>query len=370
MADLYETLGVSRDANGDEIKRAYRKLARELHPDINPDPQVQERFKEVTAAYDVLSDPQKRQQYDMGGNSFGGAGGFNGGFGFSDIMDAFFGQGGQQRGPRSRARAGQDALIRVEVSLEEACFGTEREITVESAVRCEKCSGSGCQDGTAPSTCGICKGRGETQQVTRSILGQVMTSRPCAACQGFGTIISNPCRECHGDGRVRARQSINVKIPGGVETGNRIQLAGRGEVGPGGGPAGDLYVEIIQSEHEYLIRDGDDLHLALSIPFSAATLGSKTKVKTLDGDQEIEIKAGVQSGAKISLKQLGMTRLRGSGRGDLVVHIEVVTPTKLNREQEELIKKFAEMRGEDGNSAKVKADDGSLLNKLRGAFRF
>ena len=370
MADLYETLGVSRDANGDEIKRAYRKLARELHPDINPDPQVQERFKEVTAAYDVLSDPQKRQQYDMGGNPFGGAGGFNGGFGFSDIMDAFFGQGGQQRGPRSRARAGQDALIRVEVTLEEACFGTEREITVESAVRCEKCAGSGCQEGTAPTTCGICKGRGETQQVTRSILGQVMTSRPCAACQGFGTIISNPCRECHGDGRVRARQTINVKIPGGVETGNRIQLAGRGEVGPGGGPAGDLYVEIIQSEHEYLVRDGDDLHLALSIPFSAATLGSKTKVLTLDGEHEIEIKAGTQSGAKISLKQLGMTRLRGSGRGDLVVHIEVITPTKLNREQEELIKKFAELRGEDGNSAKVKADDGSLLNKLRGAFRF
>jgi molecular chaperone DnaJ len=371
MADLYETLGVSRDATGDEIKRAYRKLARELHPDINPDPTVQDRFKEVTAAYDVLSDDQKRRQYDMGGNPFGGnGGGFNGGFGFDDIMSAFFGQGTQSRGPRSRARAGQDALIRVEVSLEEACFGVEKELTVESAVRCEKCSGSGCQDGTSPTTCGICKGRGETQQVTRSILGQVMTSRPCAACQGFGTTIASPCRECHGDGRVRSKQRINVKIPGGVETGNRIQLAGRGEVGPGGGPAGDLYVEIIQSEHEYLVRDGDTLHLALSIPFSSATLGTKTKVMTLDGEVEVEVKAGTQSGAQIPLRGKGMTRLRGSGRGDLIVHIEVLTPTKLNKEQEELIKKFAELRGEDGNSARVKEDDGSIMDKLRGAFRF
>jgi molecular chaperone DnaJ len=371
MADLYETLGVSRDATGDEIKRAYRKLARELHPDINPDPTVQDRFKEVTAAYDVLSDDQKRRQYDMGGNPFGGnGGGFNGGFGFDDIMSAFFGQGTQSRGPRSRARAGQDALIRVEVSLEEACFGVEKELTVESAVRCEKCSGSGCQDGTSPTTCGICKGRGETQQVTRSILGQVMTSRPCAACQGFGTTIASPCRECHGDGRVRSKQTINVKIPGGVETGNRIQLAGRGEVGPGGGPAGDLYVEIIQSEHEYLVRDGDTLHLALSIPFSSATLGTKTKVMTLDGEVEVEVKAGTQSGAQIPLRGKGMTRLRGSGRGDLIVHIEVLTPTKLNKEQEELIKKFAELRGEDGNSARVKEDDGSIMDKLRGAFRF
>jgi len=371
MADLYETLGVSRDAHSDEIKRAYRKLARELHPDINPDPKVQERFKEVTAAYDVLSDPQKRQQYDMGG-SFGGGfgGGFNGGFGFNDIMDAFFGQGATNRGPRSRARAGQDALIRVEIDLAEACFGTEREITVESAVLCEKCSGSGCQDGTSPSVCGICKGRGETQQVTRSILGQVMTSRPCAACQGYGTTISNPCRECHGDGRVRSRQTIKVEIPGGVETGNRIQLSGRGEVGPGGGPAGDLYVEIIQREHEYLVRDGDTLHLALSIPFTAAALGTKAKINTLDGEEEIEVKAGIQSGSKIALKNKGVTRLRGSGRGDLIVHIEVVTPTKLSREEEDLLRKLASLRGENGDTSSVKKDDGSIMAKLRGALRF
>ena len=206
MADLYETLGVSRDANADEIKRAYRKLARELHPDINPDPEVQDRFKEVTAAYDVLSDAQKRQQYDMGGNPFGGgAGGFNGGFGFSDIMDAFFGGGGSPRGPRPRMRQGQDALIRVTIELSEACFGTTREIGVETAIICTKCGGDGCAPGTSPRTCDICKGRGEIQQVTRSFIGQVMTSRPCGTCQGFGTVIPSACSECAGDGRADQR---------------------------------------------------------------------------------------------------------------------------------------------------------------------
>ena len=185
MADHYEALGVSRDASGDEIKKAYRKLARELHPDVNPDPAIQERFKNVTAAYDTLSDPQKRQQYDMGGSNMGGFGGFGNAGGFSDIMDAFFGGGGSNRGPRARMRAGQDALIRVELDLAEACFGTDRELNLETAATCEKCSGSGCATGSKPSTCGICKGRGETQQVTRSIIGQVMTSRPCAACQGY-----------------------------------------------------------------------------------------------------------------------------------------------------------------------------------------
>ncbi|MSW06704.1 MAG: DnaJ domain-containing protein, partial [Actinobacteria bacterium] len=185
MADHYQTLGVSRDASADEIKKAYRKIARELHPDVNPDPSVQDKFKEVTAAYEILSDSQKRQNYDMGGSNFGG-GGFGGGFG--DIMDAFFGGGGS-RGPRPRTRQGQDALIRIEVDLFEACFGIEREISVESAVACEKCQATGCADGASPSMCQVCKGRGETQHVMRSVLGQVMTSRPCSACQGYGSVI-------------------------------------------------------------------------------------------------------------------------------------------------------------------------------------
>ena len=215
MADLYEMLGVTREASADEIKKAYRKIARELHPDVNPDPAVQDKFKEVTAAYEVLSDSQKRQQYDMGGQGFGGFGGGQGFGGFSDIMDAFFGGGGN-RGPRARMRQGQDALIRVQVTLAEACFGTERELTIENAVVCSTCTGSGCAKGTSPSMCQVCKGRGETQQIQKSFLGQVMTSRACGTCSGFGTVIQEPCRECAGEGRVRGRQNIPVKIPAGV----------------------------------------------------------------------------------------------------------------------------------------------------------
>lgn len=369
LSDHYQTLGVSRDASADEIKKAYRKLARELHPDVNPDPKVQDKFKEITAAYEVLSDSQKRQSYDMGGSAFGGGGFGGGGFGggFSDIMDAFFGGGGS-RGPRPRMRAGQDSLIRVQVDLHEACFGTEREITVESAVVCPKCTGSGCIDGGQPSTCAVCRGRGETQQVVRSVIGQVMTSRPCNACGGYGSVIQNPCRECAGEGRVRARQNIQVKIPAGVETGNRIQLSGRGEVGHGGGPAGDLYVEIVEIEHDYLIREGDTLHMSLSISMSAAAIGTTVTVESLDGPVEVNVKAGTQSGTPIAIKGKGMTRLRQGSRGDLIVHIEVQTPTKLSREEEKLLKKFAELRGEKSGEAQVKNSDSGIFSKIKDAF--
>lgn len=364
MADHYQTLGVAKEASADEIKRAYRKLARELHPDVNPDPAVQDKFKEITASYETLSDPKKRQNYDMGGNNFGG-GGFGGGF--SDIMDAFFGGGGS-RGPRPRTRAGQDSLIRIEVDLYEACFGTEREINVESAVVCPKCMGSGCVDGGQPTVCHVCKGHGETQQVVRSVIGQVMTSRPCGPCSGYGSIIQNPCRECAGDGRIRARQNIQVKIPAGVETGNRIQLSGRGEVGPGGGPAGDVYVEIIEAEHDYLIRDRETLHISLVVSMSAAAIGTTVTVESLDGPVDVHVKVGTQSGAPIVIKGKGMTRLRHGGRGDLVVHVEVQTPTKLSHEEEELLKKFADLRGEKSGDAHVKSHDGGIFSKIKGAF--
>ncbi len=365
MADHYQTLGVSRDSSADEIKRAYRKLARELHPDVNPDPKVQDQFKEITAAYETLSDSKKRQNYDMGGSGFGGGANFGGGF--SDIMDAFFGGGGS-RGPRPRMRAGQDSLIRIHVDLHEACFGVEREISVESAVVCPKCTGTGCIDGGEPIVCEVCRGRGETQQVVRSVIGQVMTSRPCAPCSGYGSIIQNPCRECAGEGRVRSRQDITVKIPAGVETGNRIQLSGRGEVGHGGGPAGDLYVEIVESEHDYLIREQDTLHMSLSLSMSAAALGTTVTVESLDGPVDVHVKSGTQSGSPIAIKGKGMTRLRHGGRGDLVVHVEVQTPTKLNREEEELMKKFADLRGEKSGDAHVKSHDGSIFSKIKGAF--
>jgi molecular chaperone DnaJ len=367
MADLYETLGVDRDASFDDIKKAYRKLARSYHPDVNPDPEMAEKFKEITAAYEVLSDPDKRQNYDVGGNGFGGFN--NGGFGFSDIMDAFFG-GGQQRGPRPRNRPGQDALIRVEVDLMEATFGCERDLNVETAITCNKCNGTGCANNSKPRTCDICKGRGETQQVTRSILGQVMTSRPCASCQGFGSVISDPCGECAGDGRVRARKSIPIKIPAGVETGNRIQLSGQGEVGPGGGAAGDLYVEIIELPHDFIIREESNLHISISIPVTSAAVGTKVVIDTLDGKQEVEIKEGTQSGSTVVLRGLGVTRLRGSGRGDLIVHIQVLTPTKLNKEQSDLFKKIASIRNEGLDKVKINTnEEQGFFDKVKRAFR-
>ena len=366
--DLYQTLGVSRDASPDEIKKAYRKLAREMHPDVNPDPKVAERFKEITAAYEVLSDPDKRQNYDMGGSGF--SEGFAGGFGFSDIMDAFFG-GGSNRGPRSRSRPGQDALIRVGISLEEACFGCKRNLAVETAILCPTCEGSGCDAGTKPIICDICKGRGEVQQVTRSFIGQVMTTRPCASCQGFGSRITSPCSECAGDGRVRSRSEIEIEIPAGVDSGNRMHLQGRGEVGPGGGRPGDLYVEIEVEEHEYLVRDGDTLHAELSIPMTAAALGRRISLATLDGEEEIEIKAGTQPGAIHTLKGKGMTRLRSGTRGDLQVHIDVEIPTKLSKEQEELLSRFASLRGDEKNTGRrVHQDEGrGFFSKFKEAFR-
>jgi molecular chaperone DnaJ len=371
VSDHYTVLGVSREASVDEIKKAYRKLARELHPDVNPDPASAEKFKSVTTAYEVLSDPQKRQSYDRGGDPFSQFGGGGANFGFGDIMDAFFGGGGS-RGPRSRMRAGQDALIRIEVDLSEACFGVERDFDVETAVGCGKCNATGCADGAKPATCDICKGRGEVQQVQRSFIGQVMTSRPCASCQGYGSVIKQPCSECAGDGRVRARKSLHVKIPAGVETGNRIQMTGMGEVGPGGGPAGDLYVEIVESEHPFLIRDGINLHLSIAVPMSSAALGGQVKVETLDGEREVTFKAGIQSGHTVVLKDLGISRLRGGGRGDLIVHIEVTTPAKLGKEEEELLKKLASLRGEDPSTVKIhrsdEKSDAGLFSRVRDAF--
>ncbi|MGH8891176.1 MAG: molecular chaperone DnaJ [Acidothermaceae bacterium] len=370
--DHYAALGVRKDATPEEIKRAYRRLARQLHPDVNPDVATQERFKEVTSAYEVLSDPNKRQLYDMGGDPLsasGGAGGFGAGFGgLGDIMDAFFGGGATHRGPRSRVRQGNDALIHVEIELSEAVFGATREITIDTAVVCATCTGAGTAPGTHPDTCDMCKGRGEINQVTRSFLGQVMTSRPCPQCGGVGTVIRQPCAECAGDGRVRARRTIEVAIPAGVEHGMRIRLSGEGEVGPGGGPAGDLYVEIEERKHAVFERHGVDLHAAVALPMTAAALGTSLTLDTLDGPVEIEVKPGTQSGADIPLRGKGVPRLRGGGRGDLHVHLEVQTPSKLDAEQEELLRKLAGLRGEEFPEAVFKPGGQGFFSRIRDAF--
>ncbi|WP_243063256.1 molecular chaperone DnaJ [Humibacter sp. RRB41] len=360
MADHYEVLGVARDATSDEIKKAYRRLARELHPDVNPSPEASERFKLVTHAYDVLSDPQQRQQYDLGPQpGFDGGAGFGG---FGDIFETFFGAGGgggNQRGPRSRRERGQDALLRVEVDLDEVIFGAHRDLEVDTAVVCETCGGSCCQPGTAPVTCDICHGTGSIQRTVRSLLGNVMTSSPCGTCRGYGTVIATPCVTCQGQGRVRARRTVPVDIPAGVDTGLRLQMPGSGEAGPAGGPNGDLYLEIKVRHHEVFSRDGDDLLCTLSISMPDAVLGTHAKVKALDGDIDVELKPGVQSADVVTIKARGITHLRGSGRGDLRIGVQVVTPTKLDRHERELIEQFA---------ARHKAEAPSLARFQQGLF--
>jgi molecular chaperone DnaJ len=377
--DYYELLGVDRNASTEEIKRAYRRVARKLHPDINPDPQTQEQFKAVTAAYEVLSDPQRREMYDMGADplSAGRAGGgFGAGFSFTDIMDAFFGQAGN-RGPRPRMRRGQDALIRLDVDLADAAFGLTRELTVDTAIVCTACQGNGTTDRSGPATCDTCRGRGEVQQVQRSFLGEIRTARPCPACRGYGTVIPNPCDECSGDGRVRARRSITVKIPAGVDSGTRVKLSGQGEVGPGGGPAGDLYVEVDVGRHKLFERNGDDLLCDVTVPMTAAALGTKVELPTLEaetGASDIDptvaltIKPGTQSGERTILRGFGVPRLHGTGRGDLVVTVVVETPTRLDPEQEELLRKLAAMRGEEHPAGKVIGPSRGVFGRLRDAF--
>jgi molecular chaperone DnaJ len=381
--DLYALLGVPRDADADTIKKAYRRLARQLHPDVNPDPTTQERFKEVSHAYEVLADPQKRAAYDRGGDVFAGFGGQGAGFSFTDIMDAFFGGTGagtaHGRGPRPRQRRGQDALVRLEVELAEAAFGVTRELKVDTAVVCTTCHGEGSAPGTHPIRCETCHGAGEVAHVQRSFLGEIRTLRPCAACRGFGTIIPEPCRECSGDGRVRARRTLNVKIPAGVDNGTRVQLSGEGEVGPGGGPAGDIYVEIHVAPHPVFTRSGSDLHCTVSLPMTAAALGTTLTLPTLEADLEqgagsgveteleLEIKPGTQSGSELVLRGRGVPGLRG-GRGDLVVTVIVDTPTRLDARQEELLRELAALRGEEQPDGAVRPATKSMFSRFRDAF--
>jgi molecular chaperone DnaJ len=373
--DYYGMLGVRKDATPEEIKRAYRKLARELHPDVNPDPAHQDRFKAVTTAYEVLTDPEKRRIVDLGGDPLAqGAGtagnpfsGFGGGFG--DVFEAFFGgsatMGGGGRGRRSRVRPGGDALLQISLTLDEAAFGVRRELTVETAVVCDKCHGSGCAPGTSPRTCQTCGGVGEIQSVQRSFLGQVMTTRPCTACAGTGEQIPSPCPTCGTEGRVRARRTITVDVPAGIEDGMRIRLSGQGEVGPGGGPAGDLYVEVAEQPHDTFTRDGADLHCTITLPVTAAALGTDLVLTTLDGEEKLDIRAGTQSGSVLTLRGKGVPRLRSSARGDLHVHVEVRTPTRLDEAQERLLREFAALRNEE---VAVGTKGGSLFGKVRDAF--
>ncbi|MGH3413050.1 MAG: molecular chaperone DnaJ [Marmoricola sp.] len=383
--DPYETLGVDREADAETIKKAYRRLARKLHPDVNPDPATQERFKEVSAAYEVLSDPEKRRMYDLGGDPFaqaGFGGGQGAGFSFTDIMDAFFGgqAGPAGRGPRPRSRRGQDALVRLEVELAEAAFGTEQELKVDTAVMCGTCHGSGATPGTRPVRCETCHGQGEVQHVQRSFLGEIRTVRPCAACRGYGETIPDPCRECAGDGRVRQRRSLTVRIPAGVDTGTRVQLSGQGEVGPGGGPAGDLYVEVHVRPHPLFTRDGQHLRSHVTIPMTAAALGTTLKMPLLEADLtedggdterslDLEVKPATQSGTELVIRGRGVPGLRSGARGDVIVTVDVETPGRLDDRQRELLTELARLRDEEAPDGKILPNHRSVFGRLRDAFK-
>lgn len=361
MADHYEILGVTKDATQEEIKKAYRRLARELHPDVNPSETASERFKDVTHAYDVLSDPNERQRYDMGGTNGAGFGGFG------DIFETFFGGGvGSAGGPRSRSERGEDALIRLDVELEEVIFGKEREISINTAVVCQTCDGSCVQPGTTPVTCDVCQGRGSVERQVRSLFGNMVTSHTCGSCRGYGTIIPNPCLTCGGKGRTRERKNLTIDIPAGVEDGTRMQIRGGGEVGLGGGPTGDLFIEFRIVNHEIFTRQNDDLLCTLNVDITDGILGTTTTIDALDGEVELNIEPGVQSGDTLTIKGRGLQRFNSSSRGDLRVIVQVQTPTKLSNKEKDLIKQFQNLRGR--KEPHFSEANQSFFEKMKGRF--
>jgi len=366
-ADYYTLLGVDRHASDDEIKRAYRRKARELHPDsTGGDANAESRFKEVTLAYEVLRDPERRARYDRFGPEgvdapVGNmAGAFFGG-GLSDIFDAFFGgAGAQHRGGPVR---GSDAEVVLQLDLREAVFGVASQVSVEQPVACTTCAGSGARPGTTAMRCPECQGSGELRRVRQSILGQVVTAVPCGRCQAMGEVIASPCPDCRGDGRVVEHKTFTVDVPPGVDHGSTLRLSGRGPAGPRGGPPGDLYVHLNVRPDERFVRAGDDLQAVLSISMTQAALGASVEFETLDGPQTISIAPGTQSGHVVRVRGHGVPHVRGRGRGDLLVQVAVETPTGLSKQQEELLRQLAADRGED-----VAARDEGLMSRLRSAF--
>ena len=375
MADYYELLGVGRSASADELKKAYRRLARELHPDANPgDAEAEERFKQVARAYEVLSDPETRARYDrfgeqgVGGPGQGSNGDFFGGGGFGDIFESFFGGSGfgggfgGGRGPTGPPR-GEDLQATANLSFEQAVFGTTVPVTLRTAFRCTDCSGSGAAVGTTPVTCSDCGGRGVVQRIRQSMLGHMVTSSACQRCGGLGQVIVTPCAACGGDGRTVAEHTFNVDVPAGVDQGSTLRLTGRGAVGVRGGAAGDLYVQLRVAPHEHFVRDGDDLVTTIPVSFAQAALGAKLALATLDGDEEVVIAPGTPTGREFVYRQRGVPRVHGRGRGDLRVRVDLQLPTKLTDPEAELLRKFAELRGEE-----LHVEQG-LLSRLKSAFQ-
>jgi molecular chaperone DnaJ len=369
--DYYDILGVPRDADDAEIKRAFRRLAQQHHPDVDGSDGAEQRFKELNEAYRVLSDRQRRTAYDMFGHagvdgaSAGGFEGFGGGFGpFGDIFDAFF--GGAPAGTRRRRRVVPGADLRYDLSIEfgEAVVGATREISFPSLVRCGRCGGTGGEPGTEPDRCPECNGSGERRRVAQTILGQMVNIVPCPRCNGEGTIITNRCAECEGEGRRPEERRLQVSIPAGIDDGQRIALEAQGEAGPRGGPPGDLYVAVHVRPHPQLVRRGAELYHELPVTFPQAALGARLAVPTVEGSEEVEIPAGTQAGHEIRLRGKGVPRLRGAGRGDLHVIVNVVVPTKLGKRERELLREL----GEVATPAVLPKGGPSVVDRLRDIF--
>ena len=369
--EYYDRLGVSKDASQDEIKRAYRKMSKKYHPDINKEPGAEEKYKEVQEAYETLSDDQKRAAYDQygpdGANGFGGQGGFGGfdggaGFGgFEDIFSSFFG-GGATRNPNA-PRQGDDLQYRVNLSFEEAIFGAEKEVHYNREATCKTCSGSGAKPGTSPVTCGRCHGQGVINVDTQTPLGMMRRQVTCDVCHGTGQEIKEPCQTCHGTGHEKQSHKVSVKIPAGVETGQQIRLAGQGEAGFNGGPYGDLFVIINVNPSDKFTRDGSTIYYTLNISFVQAALGDTVEVPTVHGNVEMTIPAGTQIGKTFRLKGKGAPRLRGGSQGDQHVTVKIVTPTKLNDAQKEALLAFAKASGDE----KIAPQKKGFFNKVKDA---
>jgi molecular chaperone DnaJ len=357
IGDYYEILGVERAASDADIKRAYRRLAQRWHPDVNQEPEAAVRFKEINEAYQVLSDPERRQRYDLFGTvgAEGGPGGFGG---FADIFDAFFGAAGagQRRG---RPAAGSDLRYDLRITFEEAILGTQKEIEFPVLARCDTCGGNGAKPGTEPITCPQCNGRGEVRGVRNTMLGQMINVATCPRCNGDGRIVETPCETCRGEGRVERTRTLQVTIPPGIDEGHQIRLSNEGEAGPRGGPPGSLYVAVHVAPHPSLRREGTELVFEASVGLAQAALGTTIVVPTVEGEEVVEVKAGTQPGTEIRLRGKGVPYLRRSGqRGDLHVLIDIEVPNRLSRAQREALEAYAKASGEI-------VSEGGLLDKVR-----
>jgi len=373
--DYYEVLGVGKDAGADEIKKAYRKLARQYHPDVNKEADAEEKFKEVKEAYDVLSDDQKKAHYDrfghqdpnqgFGGGGFGGFDGAGMG-GFGDIFDMFFGGGGGRRNPNA-PRKGSDLQFSLQVEFTEAIFGKEVDVEIPKEAECDTCHGSGAKPGSGVETCKTCNGSGQQEVVANTPFGRIVNRRVCQTCEGKGKVIKEKCGSCRGTGRVKVRRKIHLNIPAGVDDGAQLRVAGEGEPGVNGGPPGDLYVVLRVKSHEFFERDGNDIYCKVPITFAQAALGDEVEVPTVDGKVKLKVPAGTQTETIFRLRGHGVPYLRGNGRGDQHVKVRIVTPAKMSERQKELLREFAGISGDAPLG--VTHEDEGFFEKMKRAFR-